>query len=249
MSWILFAMDGYDDHLNLLKEFPLLLFLLPTVLFLNIWTGIRLSFRSGGWFLKSLGAYIVLSTILAFSSPIDQSGLNDSWNKYMAPYNQIVDKEILTAQSKGLKFSPKAIETIRFNRKERVIQQAKELKNRFKSEKPIPADSVVLQLIAIKKTSIRSLDGDWDDKTGRWPFALPRDVYRQIKISNDSIKRDYLTEILTEYEHIFKDDWEDWDKMRESGLPDKYYNRSSIQRWYAEIFLELQHYKEKLKGG
>jgi hypothetical protein len=167
----------------------------------------------------------------------------------MAPYNQIVDKEILTAQSKGLKFSPKAIETIRFNRKERVIQQAKELKNRFKSEKPIPADSVVLQLIAIKKTSIRSLDGDWDDKTGRWPFALPRDVYRQIKISNDSIKRDYLTEILTEYEHIFKDDWEDWDKMRESGLPDKYYNRSSIQRWYAEIFLELQHYKEKLKGG
>ena len=166
MTWLLFVMDGYDDHLNLSKEFPLLLFLLPTVLFLNIWTGIRLSFRSGGWFLKSLGVYIVLSAILAFSSPIDQSGLNNSWNEYMAPYNQIVDNEIKKARSKGLRFSVKAVETIRFNRKERVIKQAKDLKERFKSEKPVSTDSVVLELIAIKKTTIRSLDGDWDDKAG-----------------------------------------------------------------------------------
>jgi hypothetical protein len=250
MTWLLFAMDGYDDHLNLSKEFPLLLFLLPTVLFLNIWTGIRLSFRSGGWLLKSLGVYLVLSAILAFSSPIDQSGLNDSWNEFMTPYNQIVDNEIKKAQSKGLQFSVKAIETIRFNRKERVIKQAKELKERFTSENPIPTDSVVLELIAIKKTTIRSLDSkDWDDKTGCWPFALPRDVYRQIKISDDSIKNNYLREILTEYESIFKEDWDDWDKSREIGFSDKYSNRFSMQRWYMEIFLELQHFKDKLKEG
>jgi len=250
MTWLLFAMDGYDDHLNLSKEFPLLLFLLPTVLFLNIWTGIRLSFRSGGWFLKSLGVYIVLSATLAFSSPIDQGGMNDSWNEYMTPYNQIVDNEIKKAQSKGLQFSVKAVETIRFNRKERVIKQAKKLKERFTSENPVPTDSVVLELIAIKKTTIRSLDSkDWDDKTGRWPFALPRDVYRQIKISDDSIKNNYLREILTEYESIFKEDWDDWDKSREIGLSDKYSNRFSIQRWYMEIFLELQHFKDELKEG
>jgi len=249
MAWLLFAMHGYDDHLNLSRDFPLLLFLLPTVLFLNIWTGIRLSFRSGGWFIKSLGAYIVLTAILAFSSPIDQSGLNDSWNEYMAPYNQIVDNEIEKAQSKGLRFSVKAVETIRFNRKERVVKQAKDLKERFKSNKPISTDSVVLELIAIKKTAVRTLDGDWDDKAGRWPFALPRDVYRQIKINDDSVRIDYLMEILTEYESIFKDDWEDWDRIMESGLSDKYFNRSSIQRWDAEIFLELKHFKDKINEG
>lgn len=249
MTWILFDMDGYDDHLNLSKEFPFLLFLLPTIFFLNIWTPIRLSFRSGNWLLKALGGYLMLSIILAFSSPIDQSRLNDSWNKYMAPYNQIVDNELRIAQSKGLQLSSKAVETIRFNRKERVIKQAKDLKDRFKSEKPIPADSVVLELIAIKKTTIRTLNGDWDDKSGRWPFALPRDVYRQIEISDDSVKKDYLLEILTEYESIFTDDWEDWNSLSESGLSDKYYNRSSMQRWYTEIFLELKHIKEKLKEG
>ncbi|MCC6834091.1 MAG: hypothetical protein IT213_03820 [Cytophagales bacterium] len=242
LTWILFGMDGYDDHLNLSSEFPLLLFLLPTVFFLNIWSGIRLSFRSGGWFLKSLGVYIVLSAILAFSSPIDQRGLNDSWNEYMAPYNQIVDNEIEKAQSKELQFSEKAVETIRFNRKERVVKQAKALKERFTSKTPIPTDSVVLELIAIKKTTIRALDSkNWNDKTGNWPFALPKDVYRQISISDDSTKNDYLREILTEYESIFKDDW---DMVRESGLWDKYFNRTFIQRWYKEIFLELQHSKE-----
>lgn len=249
VTWLLYDMDGYDDHLNFSKEFPLLLFLLPTVVFLNIWTPIRLSFRSGHWLLRSLGGYLVLSIILAFSSPIDQSVLNNSWNKYMSPYNQIVDIELRTAQTKGLQLSPKAVETIRFNRKERVIKQSKDLKNRFKSEKPIPVDSVVLELIAVKKSTIRALNGDWADKFGRWPFALPRDVCRQIEISNDSIKTEYLLEILKEYESIFTDDWEDWNSLSENGLWDKYHNRSSMQRWYPDILSDLKHIKEKLKKG
>jgi hypothetical protein len=246
MTLILFAVEGYDDNLNFSKEFPLLLFLLPTVFFLNIWTPIRLSFRSGNWFTKSLGGYVTLSIILAFSSPIDQSGMNDSWHKYMALYNQIVDSEIRTAQLKGLQLSPKAVATIRFNRKERVIKQAKNLKERFKSEKPIPTDSVILELIAIKKTTIRALEGTWDDKRGRWPFALPRDVYRQIEISDDSVKNDYLMEILIGYESIFTDDW-DWNILIERGLLDKYYNRYSMQQYYTGIFLELKSINERIK--
>lgn len=249
-TWILFAMDGYDDHLNLSKEFPLLLFLLPAVLFLNIWTPIRLSFRSGAWFLKSLGVYIVLSASLAFSSPIDQSELNNTWHKYMTPYNQIVDNEIKMAESNGIKFSTKAVETIRFNRRERVIDQARGLKERFKSEKPVSTDTVVLELIAIKKSTIRSLNTkDWHDKAGQWPFVLPRDVYRQIKISNDSIKTDYLREILTEYESIFKDDWTNWETVRASAIPEKCFNRTSLQHRYKEIFLELLYFKDKLEEG
>ena len=249
MHWILFAMDEYDNHLNLSKEFPLLLFLLPTVLFLNIWTPIRLSFRSGSWLLISLSGYVILSTVLAFSSPIDQNGLNDSWHKYMAPYNEIVDNEIQLAESKGIHFSAKAVETIRFSRKERVIKQVIDLKERFKSEKPIQTDSVVLELITIKKATTYALHGTWDDKEGRWPFALPRDVYRQIIITDDSIKKEYLKAILTEYESICKDDWDDWDMIQQSDLSDKYLARSSMQRLYEEIFLELEHFKNKLKKG
>jgi hypothetical protein len=245
MVWILFSIDGYDDHLNLSKEFPLLLFLLPTVFFLNIWTPIRLSFRSGNWFFKSLGGYFVLSAIFAFSSPVDQRALNDSWNRFMTPYNQIVDNEIDRAQSKGLEISPIAIETIRFNRKEGVIKQAKALKGRFKSEKPIPVDTVILELIAIKKTSVRALDGHWNDERERWPFALPGDVYRHMTISDDSVKNSYLTEILLEYESIFVDDREGRDHQRERGLSGKYFNRSSMRRWYPEVFYDLYMLRKK----
>ena len=244
MTWLLFAMDGYDDHLNLSKEFPLLLFLLPTVLFLNMWTGIRFSFRSAGWLVKSLGVYIVLSAILAFSTPIDQSLLNNKWSEYMAPYNQIVDNEIQTAKSKGVNFSSRAVEIIRFNRKESVFKQVSNLKERFKNEKPIPTDTVVLELIAIKKTTTWALNGNWEGKARLWPFALPRDVYKQILISDDSIKNDYLKEIFTEYESIFKDDW---DNIQKNRLFDKYFARSLMQRRYGEIFLELEYFKNKLK--
>ena len=56
--------------------------------------------------------------------------------------------------------------------------------------------------------------------------------------------------ILTEYESIFKDDWHSWDKlkrMEESGLSDKYFTRSSMQHWFTEIYIELEHLKERQK--
>lgn len=132
----------------------------------------------------------------------------------------------------------------------RVLEQAAHLKERFKSERPVTPDTVVLELIAIKKTTIRSLNAkDWDDKTGRWPFALPRDVYRQIQISDDTIKDEYLIEIMVEYENIFKEDPYRWNRPGAIELSDKHVNRSRMKDWYTEIFLELQHYKSLLRNG
>jgi hypothetical protein len=245
MTFILFAGDGYDNHLNLAKEFPLLLFLLPTVFFLNIWTPIRLSYRSGNWLVKSLGAFIVLTTLLAFILPIDQTRLNLSWDKYMAPYNQIVDNEIKRANSKGITFSNQAIETIRFNKKERVLRQANNLKNRFKSKTPIPTDSVVLELILVKKTTIRvSYNSKSENEAELWPFALPRHIYRQIQLTDDSIKIAYLKEILQEYDSIFKTEW---DFMEDNGLSDRESTRSSLSHWYGETAFELLYFNDKLK--
>lgn len=248
IHWVLFAIGGYDNHLNLSKEFPLLLFLLPTVLFLNIWTPIRLSYRSGTWLFKSIGLSIVLTIVLAFSSPIDQTILNKTWEKYMTPYNEIVDSEIRRANSKGIEFSKRAIETIRFNKKKRVIEQVTELKNRFKSDRPIPTDSVVLELILVKKTTVRFSEiRDWDNKANLWPFALPRHIYKQLTISNDSVKNDYLREILIEYDSIFNDDRDNWERTNEDGLSDRDHYRFTIRRVYKEINSELIYYNKKLK--
>jgi hypothetical protein len=163
----------------------------------------------------------------------------------MAPYNQIVDNEIKRANSKGITFSNQAIETIRFNKKERALRQANNLKNRFKSKTPIPTDSVVLELILVKKTTIRvSYNSKSENEAELWPFALPRHIYRQIQLTDDSIKIEYLKEILQEYDIIFKTEW---DFMEDNGLSDRESTRSSLSHWYGETAFELLYFNDKLK--
>lgn len=245
LTWIPFSLPGYEDDLNLAREFPLILFLLPLVFYLNIWMPIRLSYRSGNWFLKSLAIFILLTTVLAFNSPIDQKVLNSSQDRYMAPYNKIVDDEIEKAKSKGILFSDLAVDYVRHNKSGKVSTIAMALKERFKSKVPIPIDSVVLELMLVKKTTIRHLNTeDWTVEENRWPFALPRDIYAQFKASNDTIKNQYLLEILHEYEHIFKDDW---DNMEDEGLSDKFFCRSSIQNRYFVISHQVSHFLYLLK--
>lgn len=244
LTWIPFSLGGYDDQLNLAREFPLLLFLLPVVFFLNIWAPIRLYYRSGRWLIKSLALFVLLTTTLALNNPIDQNNLNSSWDKYMAPYHKIVDDEIKGAQNKGIIFSDSAISTVKLYRNERVENMAMQLKERFKSVKPISIDSVVLELILVKKTTLRSLKtDDWTNESSRWPYALPRDVYAQLKLSDDSIKNSYLKEILIEYESIFKDEW---DIGSEGVLAEKYHSRYSIQNRYFQLHFEVLNIKDMM---
>lgn len=244
LTWIPFSLGGYDDQLNLAREFPLLLFLLPVVFFLNIWAPIRLHYRSGRWLIKSLVLFVLLTTTLALNNPIDQKNLNSSWDKHMAPYDKIVSDEIKVARSKGIVFSDSAVTTVGLYRNERIEDMAMQLKKRFESVKPISTDSVVLELILVKKTTLRFLKtDDWTNESSRWPYALPRDIYRQLKLSDDSIKDSYLKEILAEYESMFKDEW---DMGAEGVLSDKYYSRHSIQNRYFQLRFEVLHVNEMI---
>src|SRR5690606_29195598 len=112
-----------------------------------IWMPVRLVYRSASWFLKAFFVFVSLTVILALTTPIDQRVLNNAWLTYMSPYNKIVDDEVVLACSKGILISEKAIETVRYNRKERVLLLATTLKNRFSQDAPVPPDSIVLELI------------------------------------------------------------------------------------------------------
>lgn len=198
LFFVLYTTPGYDDHLNLVRDFYVMLFMLPVMCFLNIWMPVRLVYRSGSWFLKAFIAFVSLAAILALTTPIDQGVLNDAWLSYMSPYNKIVDDEIALAHSKGILISEKAIETVRFNRKERVLLLATNLKNRFSQDAPVPTDSIVLELILIRKNTIPYLPGT--NAHEQWPFALPQDVVRQIQLSDDTVRNGYLTQIIETYQ-------------------------------------------------
>lgn len=247
LTWVLFGTEGYDDHLNFAREFLLLLVLLPIVLFFNIWAPIRLSFRAGNWLLKSFGIYLILALALSFCTPVDQSLLNERWNVYTAPYRQLVDHELERAQAYGIQVSEEAVDILYLNHKARVTDQAKELKDSFKSEKPLALETAVLELILVKKNTILVLDGDRDDPQVRWPYALPSDIYRQLLISENPLMQEYLIKILAAYQSIFNDQQENWDEIYQRGLVEKHTTRLYMRRMYAEISLELDFFLDLLE--
>jgi hypothetical protein len=240
---LLYGLDGYDNHLSFYYETPELLVLLPTVFFLNVWTPIRLKYRAGNWFWISLGVYLTGTTLLGLSSTIDQSKLNHNWDRSISSYNKIVDAEIKRAALNGINIPEKTIEILRFNKKQRVVDLAQLVKHQFKSQKPISTDKIVIELILVKKSTIRfinSLDSEYLEQS--WPFALPRDVNNQMMKNGDSLRTQYLKEIMLEYKEIFKEEQESWELAKTDELNDKYENRWFMRRWYKDIKKEMEKY-------
>ncbi|MBZ0247205.1 MAG: hypothetical protein K8H85_14795 [Cyclobacteriaceae bacterium] len=247
--FLLYGIDGYDNHLSFYYEIPELLVLFPTFFFLNIWTPIRIKYRVGNWFWYSIIAYCTGIVVLGFSTPIDQSRLNENWDKRNVPYHQIVDSEVVRARSNGINIDPKTIEILRFRGKQRVIDQAKLLKRSFKSKNIVPLELVVVELILIKKSNLKYIPNtDRGDLESMWPFVLPRDVYKQVTLSTDSVRTQYLIEILTEFKDIFTEqEMEPWELGEKDGLYEKYQNRFSMKWRYEDISLETNKYMDSLK--
>ena len=80
--WFLTLPLQFD--LNFLIEFPLLLILIPVVLYLNAWTLIVKHFgrKAYRWFLYTTGYLLVLSLIYANVSPIDYQRINQEMRVY-----------------------------------------------------------------------------------------------------------------------------------------------------------------------
>jgi hypothetical protein len=241
---LLYGLDGYDNHLSFYYQTPELLILLPTVFFLNVWTPIRLKYRAGNWFWISLVVYFLGTILLGLSFPIDQSKLNRNWDISISPYNKIVDSEIERATLNGIIIPNKTISTLRFIKKQRLVDLAKQVKHEFKSKKPISTDRIVIELILVKKSTISSINSrDREDREQSWPFALPSDIYNQMAKSSDSLRTQYLKEIMFEYKEIFKNEQkEPWELGEIDGLLEKYENRWFMRRWYKDIKKETEKY-------
>lgn len=194
--------------------------------------------------LLSVVVWVVWSVLLAFSFPLDSSHLDKLGEKRLAPYNRIVDDEIIRARNRGLEFSPDAIEAIRYNTKGRSIAQMKALKDRFMSKRPVPADSIALELITVRKSPVRMLPrSQYFNDQALWPFALPGHVYKQLQINQDSIAKVYLGEILVEYDSIFNGMWHD--EMWNDELSQKFENREFMRRYFRDIRLEFELYSSE----
>jgi hypothetical protein len=236
----------FEDYFIYARDMGAVMVLLPLVVFFLIWMPIQAKYRAGRWVWISLLMYGTCTLILGVSSPVNHSRLNEAWHRHNAPYNAIVDAEIRRAHTQGISLPPEAIATLRLKYRNSVYELAQALKQAFKSPNSLSADSLVMELILVKRTTIhRHPSLDWDDPESLWPFALPGDVYHQLKLSRDSIKTAYLQELLHEYQVLFKavDPWD----TEDGGMGPEAFNRYIIQRRYKKIAAETTYYLDLLK--
>ncbi|EMR02031.1 hypothetical protein ADICEAN_02818 [Cesiribacter andamanensis AMV16] len=240
-------MTDFEDHFTFYRDMAVVLILLPLAVFLLIWVPIQLKYRAGKWVGLSLLVYGTSTFILGISSPVDHSLLDNAWHRINAPYHAIVDTEVGRASEKGIILSAEAIATLRLKYTHSVNELAVELKESFKQQTPISGDSLVMELILVKRATIQRLpSSNWDDQESLWPFALPRDVYHQIRLSRDSIHTGYLYELLHEYQSLFVpiDPW----NIEDEGMQTEALNRYLMQQNYREIAAETTQVLDLLQA-
>jgi hypothetical protein len=214
LHWALLSIPGYDQELNLYKEYWVLFILLPLVVFLQSWFSVRLIFRAGKWILLSFVFCILISIILVQTTTIDQKKINTLYFQRFEKDYQYIDYEIEKAKTNyGITFSKESIEILKKWNTTRSVLQVVALKNAFTKEEKVSLDTIILQKIVIRNFK----NGNSIDN---WPYALPNDILKQLyKFEPSSNRSQELLEVLKEEIDLVnttKIDYKDYKKFSET---------------------------------
>ncbi len=93
------GLDGYENHLNLIKQNGFILFLLPVNIFLIAWFQTRLVYKTGKWILYSVPVCISVIFFIAKFTAVDQSLVNNRY--YYEIYEtdfEYIDQQVQRAE-------------------------------------------------------------------------------------------------------------------------------------------------------
>ncbi len=218
LYFILFTGFGYDKHLDFIKEFWIILVLLPIfILFFN-WNYLRLMFRSGYWVFISIVAYILLTFILFKTTPVDKSILNNMYySKNREKFDFIDSKLDSSTKLYKISFSDTTREILKKQYSDKTFRLVKKLKKAFDTDSLVSLDTLILESIVIHNHNIQGLFSNnylYKDKEINWPFATPDQIYNQIKRyeSKNGVETKFLIDILNEMIFIFESPDIDWSK-------------------------------------
>ncbi len=230
LIFVLYGSPGYDNHLNFYKDFPILLILLPIVVFSQNWFTVRLIYKSTKWIFYSLSSCILLTIALANTAVINQEKLNDGYYSQFKEDFLYIENELEKAKlDYQIIFDNRTIETLKKWKTESSLIQVNKVKNAFRTSEKVSLDTIILQKIIFHNFKV----GDWYYSGRRrsienWQYALPIDLYRQIKKNNpDSPETKELIEILKEQIELINQSKKNWNTNR----------RFTPTEWRKKIFI------------
>ena len=198
---------GYDRHLQLHLEFPIIFILVPIMMFLLYWQVIQRLFKTNFWMIKSLLVIIAWTLILFKGLSLDRSIIDDSYRFSVRDRLENIDLELNKAKNAGVEFSPETIRTLEKFHTDSKLQMMEDVNAGFKLAKPLSIDTLILaKIILINLDHIKNFpsvvyhEEKWDMM---WTYPLPEDVYGQLKFhSPNDIETRILFEILSEMVNI-----------------------------------------------
>ncbi|WP_027585634.1 hypothetical protein [Prolixibacter bellariivorans] len=197
---ILTGSPGYDNQLDLVDEFPILLILLPLIVFTQSWFAVKLVYRANRWIIISLVISIVFTVALKNTTSINQEFLNTAYFQKFEKDFRYIDEEISIAEKEyHLTFSAETIETLRKWHSEGAIEQMESIKAAFSENHPVSMDTIILQKIVIHNYKPSYWARYGRNSLRDWHYALPNDILKQIGYSHpDSDKTKELFLVLQE---------------------------------------------------
>ena len=247
IPFILYGMPGYDNQLNLFKEYWLLFVLIPIVVFAQNWFIVRLVYRSSKWIFYSFLICIAITFVLNSTTSINQEILNNAYyKKFESDYNYI-NQQINKAKIEyGIEFKENTIETLKKWKTESATEQVINLKSAFSKDKKVSLDTIILQKIVVKnfKENGRYYRRNSIDN---WRYAFPKDILRQLELydinSNESKE---LVEILKEQIDLINTpeiDWKEYDKHTDTEIRKSFGIKYNVPK---QIIEQLEKVRDSL---
>ena len=248
----LYHLYGYDNHLDILKEFGFMLILIPIYVFFAQWNSIRLIFKTGNWILISIALFLITTFCLFETTYTDREILNKKYYSHNKERFDYINKEFENARKQNIFFSDSINRILQKRYAERTTNLVMALKNAFNNNKAVSLDTLILEKIVIHNMNLQGVYMFWygTDKDKNWPYAMPEKVYHQILINDvNSEETKTLFEILFEQISLFnarKIDWRHWnnytvyERERSNFRRNLMYSTETIQSRLIQVSNELR---------
>uniref|UniRef100_UPI003217AE59 hypothetical protein n=1 Tax=uncultured Draconibacterium sp. TaxID=1573823 RepID=UPI003217AE59 len=251
---VVYNLQGYDNHLNILSDFGLILILVPVYILFANWNSIRLLFKTKYWMLISVIIFLLNTMFLFKITHFNRNKVNQIHYEKNKDRYEFTDNEIRKAKQLGILISDSTELILQKIYAERTTNLVGQLKEAFKTNGKVSLDTLVLEKIVIHNRNEKQTT--WyrtiDSTEQNWSYALPEEVYFQIlKHPVNSPETKLLFEILSEQVSIFKTKDIDWMEFHKYSYVEKerYYFKKNILRKTETIQSRLKQVVEALNSN
>ncbi|WP_226389144.1 hypothetical protein [Penaeicola halotolerans] len=220
---ILMGLQGIENYLDGLKEFWILLLLLPLMTFLQSWQTVRLVYQTRWWIVLSFICCVILSVVLQKITAVNQEKVNKVYFQKLENEFSNIDEQVKFAkEAYYLVFDPQTIKVLKMQRTVSSLDQIDKVKKAFSSDRLVSLDTILLQKMILRNFKEARRYNHWEEDADVWMYATPKNIRHQLNLYNENaVETKELFAVLHEIISTVNTPKIPWDSMNRYSALDK----------------------------